>query len=290
MLITPDLQLVNPTELAQSFTARYAAAESQLLHSEDIQFFVGICRHRGQKPVPFIPVLDSDFSVFFLKDGIWHSEDLDAMVGQDPQRVAIQQGPVAARYYDIVNEPVKDILDGVYHSHIAALLSRDYNGDAESVPVVEYIGVEPQPVTLPVRVNELLTDSARTYQLPNSQDQLPELGVWLDVLAGPTNNWLRALLTAPVIVEGSTYIGNYVPRALRPRLGQVITVHTTGNQPLSLEVVDSVGLLVVKIEHNSSSFIELTIYYQVASGTTSVCYLFAYQPQQPLTPIHFVKD
>ncbi|KAJ2891037.1 fatty acid synthase alpha subunit Lsd1, partial [Coemansia aciculifera] len=82
-----ELQYVDPTGLAQSFVAKYPTAKSQLLHSEDIQFFVSICKRRGQKPVPFIPALDIDFSVFFLKDSIWQSEDLDAVVDHDPQRV-----------------------------------------------------------------------------------------------------------------------------------------------------------------------------------------------------------
>ncbi|KAJ2746708.1 fatty acid synthase alpha subunit Lsd1 [Coemansia sp. BCRC 34301] len=288
MSIVSDLYLVNPTELSESFTARYTAAESQLLHSEDIQFFVSICKRRGQKPVPFIPVLDSDFSGLLLKDSLWQSEDLDAVVGHDPQRVAIQQGPVAAQYSFIVNEPVKGILDGVYHGHIAALLSRDYNGDAKSVPVVEYVGVEPHPVALPAGVCIQLTDMTRTYQLPAAQDQIPGLGVWLDALAGPTKSWLRALLTTPVIVEGSSYVDNYFQRVLRPRSGQVVTVHTADNQPLSLDIVDSGGVVALKIERNSDGTIELNIYHQAASGTTSMCYWFAYQPQQPLTPIHFV--
>ncbi|KAJ2740219.1 fatty acid synthase alpha subunit Lsd1, partial [Coemansia sp. BCRC 34301] len=289
MSIVSDLRLANPTELAQSFTARYAAAESQLLHSEDIQFFVGICKRRGQKSVPFIPVLDSDFSALFLKDSSWQSEDLDAMVDHDPQRVLIQQGPVAARYSAIVDEPVKDILDGVYHGHIAALLSRDYNGNAESVPVVEYVGVEPQSTTLPASVSQLAIDSTRRYQLSNAQDQLPELGVWLEALAGPTKSWLRALLIAPVIVEGSDYIDNYFQRVLCPRPGQVVTVCTDdGRQPLSLEIVDSGDIVALKIERSSGGTIELNIYHQVASGTSSLCRMYTYQPQQPLTPIHWV--
>ncbi|KAJ2903258.1 fatty acid synthase alpha subunit Lsd1, partial [Coemansia aciculifera] len=292
MSIISELQNMDPSELALSFTERYPAAESQFLHSEDIQFFISICKRRGQKPVPFIPVLDIDFSVLYSKDSIWQSEDLDAVVGHDPQRVAIQQGPVAARYSTVVNEPVKDILDGVYHGHIAALLSRDYNGDASSVPVVEYVGAQPQAMmALPATVNVQVTDSARMYQLPVESDQLPELSEWLSIVAGPTNSWLRALLTMPVIVEGTGYVDNYVRRVLRPRPGQVVTVSMNGCQPRSLEVVDAdSGLLSVKIEHNSDGIIELNIYHPVASGMSSLCYLFVYQPLQPLTPIHFVVE
>ncbi|KAJ2465117.1 fatty acid synthase alpha subunit Lsd1, partial [Coemansia sp. RSA 2337] len=290
MSILPELQYAPPVELAYSFTNRYTAAESQLLHSEDIQYFVGICKRRGQKPVPFIVALDSDFSVSFSKDSIWQSDDLDAVIAQDPQRVVIPQGPVAARYSNIVNESVKDILDGIYYGHIAALLSRNYGGDAENVPIVELIGAQPVAVALPASVTVQTTDSKRTYQLPSTQDQLPNLGKWLDALSGPTNSWLRALLTAPAIVEGSSYVDNYVPRALRPRPGQVVTVLADGRQPQSLEIVDDSDTLVLKIERNSGGNIELNIYHSVASGTTSMCYLFVYRPEQPLTPIHFVAE
>ncbi|KAJ2812529.1 fatty acid synthase alpha subunit Lsd1 [Coemansia furcata] len=290
MTIVPDLRDVPPTELAQSFTERYPAAESLLLHSEDIQFFIAICNRRGQKPVPFIFVLDSDFSVPFMKDCLWQSEDLDAVVDQDPQRVPIQQGPVVARYSTIVNEPVKDILDGIYHSHIATLLSRDYNGDAASVPVVEYIGAQPRVVTLLTGINVQETDSRRTYMLPDAEDQLPDFGVWLDTLAGLTNSWLNTMLTASVIVEGTSYVVNYVPRVLRPRPGQTVTVHMDSRQPHLLEVIDPSGILAVKIERHSGGTIELNIYYPVPSRTATLCRMYAYHPQQPLTPIHLILE
>ncbi|KAJ2840336.1 fatty acid synthase alpha subunit Lsd1 [Coemansia sp. 'formosensis'] len=290
MSIVPEFQHAPPTELAQSFTDRYPTAQSELLHSEDVQFFISICKRRGQKPVPFIFVLDSDFSATFSKDSTWQSEDLDAVPGRDPQRVVIQQGPVAARYSTIINEPVKDILDGIYHGHIAALLSRYYNGDAASVPVVECISAQPGVVVLPANVSVLMDDSKRTYRLPGVQDQLPELDVWLDVLAGPTNSWLRALLTAPVIVDGSSYVDNYAQRSLRPRSGQTVTVCMDGNLPQLLEIVDVCSFTALKIERHSNGDIEVNIYHSVGPDTTSLCFMFAYHPQQPLAPIHLISD
>ncbi|KAJ2058736.1 fatty acid synthase alpha subunit Lsd1 [Coemansia sp. S146] len=290
MSIVLELWDVPPAELAQYFTDRYPAVESQLLYSEDIQFFLGICKRHGQRLVPFIAVLDVDFGKTFLKDGLWQSEDLDAVVDHDPQRVVVQQGPVAARYSTTVNEPVKDILDDVYHGHIAALLSRNYDGDAANVPVVDYIGAQSEVVTLPANISVQATDSKCTYQLPNAQDQLPDIGVWLDALSGPTNGWLRALLTAPVIVDGSSYVENFIPRALRPRPGQVVTVYMDNCQLRSLEAVDSSEILALRIERHSGGNIELNIYHQVPSGTTSLCRMYTYQPQQPLTPIHFIIE
>ncbi|KAJ2859979.1 fatty acid synthase alpha subunit Lsd1 [Coemansia aciculifera] len=289
MSVLPELWDVSPAELAQSFTDRYPTTKSQLLHSEDIQFFLSICKRRGQKPVPFIVALDADFATALVKDSIWQSEDLDAVVEQDPQRIGIQQGPVAARYSTVVNEPVKDILDGVYRGHIAALLSRDYDGDAANVPVVEYIGTQPEAAALPESVDVQITDSKRTYQLLGAQDQLLDLSVWLDALAGPTNSWLRALLTAPVIVEGSSYVNNYIQRVLRPRPGQVVTVHMDNCQSLSLAITNCRGDVDLRIERLDKT-IELKIFQPTPTGLATLKYLFVYQPAQHLTPIHLITE
>ncbi|KAJ2887355.1 fatty acid synthase alpha subunit Lsd1, partial [Coemansia aciculifera] len=135
------------------------------------------------------------------------------------------------------------------------------------------------------------TDSVRTYQLPVESYQLPELSEWLSILAGPTNSWLRALLTMPVIVKGSSYIDNYVRRVFCPRPGQVVTILMDGCQPQSLEVVEAdSGFLALKIERNVDGIIDFNVYHQTVSSVTSLCYSFVYQPQQPLTPIHFVVE
>ena len=99
-----------------------------------------LCQRRGQKPVPFVPCLDDTFEFFFKKDSLWQSEDLEAVVDQDVGRVAILQGPMAAKYSKIVDEPIKDILDGVTQGHIKSLTQDLYNGDEKRIPVVEYFG------------------------------------------------------------------------------------------------------------------------------------------------------
>ncbi|KAJ2883713.1 fatty acid synthase alpha subunit Lsd1 [Coemansia aciculifera] len=289
MTIMPDLQDVSPLELVQSFTERYSTAESQLLHSEDVQFFIAICKRSGQKPVPFIAVLDVDFGRLLMKDSFWQSEDLDVVPDQDPQRIAIQQGVVSTRFSTTANEPVKDILGAIYHGHIAVLLSRDHNGDAASVPVVEYIGAQLQATALPADIVVQTTDTVRTYQLPDTQDQLPDLDSWLNALAGPTNSWLRALLTAPAIVEGSSYADNYVRRALRPRPSKVVTVREDDRQPQALAITNVHGQVDLLIERLSES-IELKIFQPTPTGLATLQYRFVYQPAQHLTPIHLVVE
>ncbi|KAJ2466075.1 fatty acid synthase alpha subunit Lsd1, partial [Coemansia sp. RSA 2322] len=287
--IVPDIQDLPPTELALFISERYPAAESQLLHSEDIQFFISICKRRDQKPVPFIPVLDGDFGTLFQKDSSWQSEDLATVVDQDPQRVYIQQGPAAARFSTRVNEPVRDILDGVYQGHIAALLAREYQGDEANVPVVEYIGAQPGVAATLAHVTEQVTDTVRTYVLPNSQDQLPESSTWLDTISGPAKSWLRALLAVPAIVEGTSYVDNYVKRVLRPRPGQIVSVTTVAEKPQLLEISSGDGTVELRVEYLAGN-IDLTIFQPAVSGTATLQYLFAFQPSQPLTPIHLVVD
>lgn len=94
------------------FFDAYPRAKKAILAAEDVSLFIEMCRRRGTKPVPFIPVLDADLKTWFKKggcrvlqpacsgfsahhesrcphspDSLWQSEDLDAVVDRDPQRV-----------------------------------------------------------------------------------------------------------------------------------------------------------------------------------------------------------
>ncbi|KAJ2468685.1 hypothetical protein EV174_006278, partial [Coemansia sp. RSA 2320] len=134
-----------------------------------------------------------------------------------------------------------------------------------------------------------ITDTVRTYVLPNSQDQLPESSTWLDTIAGPAKSWLRALLTAPAVVEGSSYVDNYVRRVLRPRPGQVVSVTTEAEKPLLLEISNGSGTLELQVEYLAGN-IGMKILHAAVSGIATLQYLFAYRPSQLLTPIHYIID
>jgi fatty acid synthase subunit beta len=45
---------------------------------------------------------------------------------------------------------------------------------------------------------------------------IPDASTWLETLAGCEPNWLRALLTSRMIVQGKSYIDNPVRRLLAP--------------------------------------------------------------------------
>lgn len=59
--------LDDPATFVEQFVAKYPLVKEQLLAAEDKLSFLAICQRPGQKPVPFIPILDERFEVWFKK-------------------------------------------------------------------------------------------------------------------------------------------------------------------------------------------------------------------------------
>ena len=59
--------LDDPLPFVETFFKKYPLAAEQLLAAEDRAYFLAISQRPGQKPVPFIPVLDATFEVWFKK-------------------------------------------------------------------------------------------------------------------------------------------------------------------------------------------------------------------------------
>lgn len=59
--------LNDPLPCVETFFKAYPLASQQLLSADDSGYFLAISQRRGQKPVPFIPVLDASFEVWFKK-------------------------------------------------------------------------------------------------------------------------------------------------------------------------------------------------------------------------------
>jgi len=59
--------LDKPYSFVTEFFVKYPASTIQLLASEDKAYFLAISQRSGQKPVPFIPILDANFEVWFKK-------------------------------------------------------------------------------------------------------------------------------------------------------------------------------------------------------------------------------
>jgi fatty acid synthase subunit alpha len=60
-------ELDNPSTFVDAFFTKYSDATRQLLAAEDRAYFLTISQRPGQKPAPFIPILDANFEVWFKK-------------------------------------------------------------------------------------------------------------------------------------------------------------------------------------------------------------------------------
>ncbi|KAJ2503686.1 fatty acid synthase alpha subunit Lsd1 [Coemansia sp. RSA 1972] len=285
-LLQSFTQIDNPLTTITSILDTYPECYTQLLTTEDVQFFINLCLRPGQKPVPFIPLMDKDFHIWFKKDSLWQSEDVDAVADQDVGRVCILQGPVAVRYSTQANQPAREILDNIYHGQVAALLERYYQGDESKVPQVEYLSNGAVTPAVPAHVRVEVSKTERVFTLPEETAQLPETDAWLQALGGCELNWLRALLTTPIVVQDRMYTSNFTHRVLRPRVGQVIKVKLVDGQPQALSVIDTNGTTALDITIDADNLIHFNLY---SAPRGSVCTLelqFQYQPSMPSAPIH----
>ncbi|GAA5825048.1 hypothetical protein JCM11251_006076 [Rhodosporidiobolus azoricus] len=237
-------ELNEPADFLKRFLEQYPQAEDQILASADVSYFLAIAQRPGQKPVPFIPVLDANFGIWFKKDSLWQAEDIEAVFDQDPQRVCILQGPVAVKHCTSTQIPIADMLGDIQTSLIQKVLNQYYGGDESKVPTIDYLAPEPTPVdseSLLASNNishavEPLADggSKHVYTIDGV---LPPTGDWLDALAGPKLGWLQAFLSNVSIQAGDKSIPNPVKRVLAPRQGQRVELSLNKDgQPLKLDV------------------------------------------------------
>ncbi|KAJ5594567.1 uncharacterized protein N7459_000775 [Penicillium hispanicum] len=292
-------ELDTPYPTVDNVLAAYPEAAIQLINAQDVQHFLLLCQRRGQKPVPFVPSLDENFEYFFKKDSLWQSEDLEAVVDQDVGRTCILQGPMAARFSTVIDEPVQDILDGIHKGHIDGLLRDVYGGDQTKIPVIEYFGGnlvntedEPELEGLTV-VEEANKVSFRLS--PSSAADLPDLDRWLRLLAGDSYSWRHALFLADIFVQGHRFQTNPMKRIVAPTGGLYVEI-ANPNDPaktvISVREPYQSGKLVKTVEAKiiENGQISLTLFEgrTAESGVVPLTFLFTYHPEAGYAPIREV--
>ncbi|KAI8993220.1 fatty acid synthase [Pilobolus umbonatus] len=291
-------QLDEPYAFVEEFLAQFPEADTQLLTSEDVLHFIALCKRPSQKPVPFIPVMDKEFDIWFKKDSLWQSEDLGAVVGQDVQRVCILHGPVAAKYATRTDQPVGEILGDIYESHINSLKARYYNNDVSAIPKIEYLGGE--PITRAAITQASSAKNVQVYETGSSSASLPSENDWLQTISGPTYNWLRALLTSPFIVQGKRFVDNPAKRIFRPRVGQkvVITSDAKGDvtsvsvqdkRPWS--ATDKTNEYITSVEASyNGKIIDVKLLEKREKDLIPLPLKFEYKPELGYAPIHEIME
>ena len=218
-ILQNNAELDDPWPIIAAIPEMYPACTRQLVNTQDFQYFLQLCQKRGQKPVPFVPVLDEGFEKWFKKDSLWQSEDLDAVVDQDIGRTCILQGPVAAKYSKIVDEPVKQILDNIHEAHISNLEKAMYSGDAQ-IPVIEYFGGKAIGGGKDGHPDGVMTFSGQDtikYHISAGPDgSLPKPEDWFRVLAGSTRSWRHALFTVNFVFQGNNITESPFKRIFAP--------------------------------------------------------------------------
>ncbi|KAF1999609.1 beta subunit of fatty acid synthase [Amniculicola lignicola CBS 123094] len=298
-LLQNSEELAQPFPVVEKFLKAYPAASEQLINAQDVQHFLLLCQRRGQKPVPFVPVLDDTFEYFFKKDSLWQSEDLEAVVDQDVGRTCILQGPMSVKYSNKVDEPVKEILDGVHHNHIKFLLRDVYGGDESKVPTIEYFGSK-----LLGASEELEVDGLTVSQLENkiiyrlSSDPkatLPDVASWMQLLAGKKYSWRHAFFTADVFVQGQRFQTNPMQRIFAPTFNMIVEIAHPEEPSKTCVIVKEVSqggkhIKTVEVSFSKNNEIILNMFEErtVLKKPASLSLKFTYRPEVGYAPIHEV--
>lgn len=294
-------ELNTPYPAVDNILAAYPEAATQLINAQDVHHFLQLCQRRGQKPVPFVPSLDENFEYWFKKDSLWQSEDLEAVVGQDVGRTCILQGPMAARFSTIIDEPIHDILTSIHQGHIAGLVKDVYGGNDSAIPVIEYLGGR-----LPSEEDESETDgltipedsqhkiSYRLSSVPTAN--LPELDRWLRLLAGDSYSWRHAFFQADVFVQGHRFQTNPMRRIVAPTAGMYVEIAnpaTPAQTTITVSEPSQSGKLVKSVEvkmNEQNNQISMTLYEDrnAEGGIVPLTFLFTYHPDAGYAPIREV--
>ena len=279
----------SPDDLLVAFARSYPSAKIELLHPDDVSFFLGLCRRRHQKPVNFIPALDENFELWFKKDSLWQSEDVDAVTGRDAQRVCIIQGPVAVRHSSNVDEPCQKILDGILFPLIDLFCSEK---DAEELAVsesshhVNCLHDIASLRTLSLGGVVIEQSEGRTSLKFPSSGPLPGTQIFLAYLQEITRDWARACLTEPVIIQGSKRRPNPVHAAISPQYGHTVTIFYNNRRDItSFALVRSSGktsqprtLMHVSSSDGQSISVILYEHSPRAGGEVSIEFLYQFLP------------
>ena len=294
-------ELDDPYPTVEKILATYRESETQLINAQDVQHFLLLCQRRGQKPTTFVPALDENFEFFFKKDSLWQSEDLEAVIDQDVGRTCILQGPTAVKYSKIVDEPIKDILDGIHNAHIKGLTADIYGGKESSIPVVEYFGGKLIEAEAEVDVEGLTISrdtEKTTYRLSSSPSAaLPPLESWLSLLAGHKRSWRHALFTSEVFVQGQKFQTNPMKRIFSPVRGLFVEI-THPDEPSKTVITVKeqarpnhyVQVIEVKLTGKNEIVVNMIKDTTAVGKPVALPLKFTYHPETGYAPIREVME
>jgi fatty acid synthase subunit beta len=294
-----EFMLASPLEAIDTICKDCHRIADHIISYRDARYFVLTCKHVGRKPPTFVPGIDEDFEYWFKKDSLWQSEDLASVVDEDAGRTCILQGPVAARYSSIVDEPVQQILDEIREGHISRIIRDGYGNDRSVVPPMMFNLWEKPPV--PPHCTVYHEGGKLHFQISSSlpDNLLPDEQEWFQSLAGRSGTWLFDLIMSRDIIHGAKTVDNPIRRVLTPVQGMHVEVTQTSDEDsmeLALHETESGRAPSVETQYSftvrkeTDILVAFCIRENVESVTLPMVFKFTHHPAIPLHPIHEVIE
>ncbi|KAF7623672.1 putative PKS/NRPS-like protein biosynthetic cluster [Aspergillus flavus] len=294
--------LRDPKPAIDKFLEQNPCAADQLMGTQDAQYFLHLCRRRGQKPVPFVPVLDENFEEYFKKDSLWQSEDLNAVVDGDVERVCILHGPVAARHSTVVDEPARKILDAIHDGHIERLEMRDPDYFEDGIPIVHCFGPYPtvsewSMAQAGIHCVPVGNTGSLLYEVsPEMNAPMPSLDQWLAALGGTQGGWRQAFFNAPTIVQGRAISENPLRRLFQPTRDSYVMVQTGHRSDTTVSLFEyrphsePVKVVDIRADESGSITLEIINYRNAGGAAIGLRLMYQYRRDAVYAPIHEIMD
>ncbi|KAG9235151.1 fatty acid synthase [Amylocarpus encephaloides] len=278
------------------FNMNFRIAEQLLLY-QDSQEFVMMCKRAGQKPVPFIPVLDEDFETLFKKDSLWQSEDLEAVIDQDVGRVCVLQGPVAVQWSKVVDEPIGEILTNIHNAYIEKLPTDVFTDTERSNALdIDYFGNlydNSIGASLPDGITASERENGTLYQVEKGKSI--DAYQWLSLLGGEHNNWRQSFFRTSTVLQDKTIDENPVRRLFKPSPQTSVLVtdaENSRNTTVSLlggsskDKSEQLKLIEVRLEQENVVVMEIFEHRNALGNPTGLVLRFKYDTESVYAPIH----
>ncbi|KAI0817879.1 sterigmatocystin biosynthesis fatty acid synthase subunit beta [Xylaria sp. FL0064] len=260
--------LDEPESLAQQITKVCPDLAVQLIHPEDARFFIQSCKKRGRKPVNFVVALDDDFEHWFKKDSLWQSEDLDAVLEQDPERVCILQSPVSVRYSTRDDQSAKDILDEIHGDLVAMMRGMVEYNVRPKLRLATTLQSRPTPENIIV---DQMDDRILYKPLPGHE--LPSRETWIERLKPHAGASLVALMREETLFELSSKRSRPNPfrEIFAPQHGYSLVFNHSSKEARLRD--ETTGNIVVAVKPVTSKHLRVEIIHKdpaVPSGCASL--------------------